>query len=328
MSHRARILLFSAAGLLLAVGLATWAIYGAVHGEPAFYQQAVEREGVLAEKSSDEFLQQAAAAASDVRKPGRWDAVFTADQINGWLAVDMARNYPGLLPNTLSDPRVAIRPGDVTLACRYDGPEVRAVLAISCDVYLSAPNTVALRVKGAHCGLMPLPLGKVLEAISHTARELELPLEWRRSGGDPVALLSMAVLNGHLSAHRRVELDTIELRDGELFVAGRTEPASRAPVAAAAPTPPQAAASLSSPPPVEIADTRVEPAKTADSIKPAAPLPPARLQPESLPPPETPKAEPQMATKTEAAPEPAAPASEASPDQPSIAVSPQESSQR
>ncbi len=327
MSHKYRILLFSAAGLLLVGGFVAWAVNGAVHGEPAFYHAAVRREPVLAEKSSDEFLQQAAAAASDVRKPGRWDAVFTADQINGWLAVDMPRNYPGLLPNTFSDPRVAIQPGDITLACRYDGPELRAVLTISCDVYLSASNTVALRVKGAHCGLMPLPLGNVLEAISHTARELELPLEWRRSGGDPVALLSMAVLSGHLSAHQRVELDTIELRDGELFVAGRTEHASRSPAAAVAAPPPMpvAAASPHSMSPVEIADTRVEPVKSADLIKPAAPLPPAPAEPF---PPQTPESNPQTVTKTEPVPEAAAPASEAKADQPLIAAPPRDNSQR
>ena len=323
MLRRSRVVLFFAAGILSVAGLAVWAINGAVHGEPAFYHEDVEREPVLAEKSSDEFLQQAAAAASDVRKPGRWDASFTADQINGWLAVDMARNYPGLLPSTFSDPRVAIRPGDVTLACRYDGPEVNAELTITLDVYLSTSNTVALRVKGAHCGLMPLPLGKVLDAISHMARQLELPLEWRRSGGDPVALISMAALNGHLSAHHRVELDTVELRDGELFVAGRTEHASRDPIVlGTTPPTPLAVASPDMQPPVAVADSRVEPVKSIDSIKPASqtlaaeapvaepvPTEPASAEPlptESVPtqkssPPEVPATEPSKAVNQDPA---------------------------
>ncbi len=195
----------------------------ALRGEPEFYQQAVARDVVLAEQSSDEFLQQAAGVASDVRRMGHWDAVFTADQINGWLAVDMHRNHPGLLPESLSDPRISITPGDATLACRYQGPQLDAVLTISCDVYLSPPSAIAIRIKGAHAGLMPLPLGKVLDAIAHTAQKLEIPLEWRRSGGDPVALLTLAPPHNGSGDRRQIELDTIELRDGELYVAGRTE---------------------------------------------------------------------------------------------------------
>lgn len=226
-----RVVCASAAAAVVAL-LSGWGIYAALHGVPAFYRDAVQREPAQAARSSDEFLQQAAAAASDVRRPGRWEALFTADQINGWLAVDMPRNYPGLLPDTFQDPRVDLRPGDITLACRYAGPELSAVLTISCDIYLAAPNTVALRIKAARAGIMPLPLRKVIDAISHTARELELPLEWRRAGGDPVALLSMTRLSGHVSGRRRIELDTIELRDGELLVAGETQHVN--PVTAAA----------------------------------------------------------------------------------------------
>jgi hypothetical protein len=130
------------------------------------------------------------------------------------------QNLPDLLPPELTEPRVFIHPGDVTLACRYRSGAVDAVLSFACDVYLQSPNVLAIRIKGARAGLVPLPLGKVLDAITHTAQELELPLEWRRAGGDPVALVN--VVPPHARGHEPVEIDSIELREGEILVAGRT----------------------------------------------------------------------------------------------------------
>lgn len=277
MSPRTRRLVWGALAAAATVAVALWGLYAAIQGVPSFYRSAVERDETLAVRSSDEFLQQAAATASDVRKPGRWEAVFTADQINGWLAVDMPRNHPGLLPETLLDPRIELSDGDVTLACRYAGAELNAVLTISCDIYLAGPNVLAIRIKGARAGLLPLPLGKIIDGISYTARALELPLEWRRTGGDPVALLSMAPLSGPGSAHRRIQLDTIELRDGELFVSGETEHVTPAAAHAAprgergqaAPEPVASAASTE----LQVADRRADAASgspPADTPQPAA----------------------------------------------------------
>lgn len=213
--------LFVASGFALAglACLAALGVYSALRRAPADYEAALVRDVAAAARSSDEFLQSAAAVASDVRKAGAWDAVFTADQINGWLAVDVPQNFPELLPAEFAAPRVFIHPGDLTIACRYGG-SVDTVLSIACDVYLQAPNVLAIRIKAARAGLLPLPLGNVLNAITHAAQNLELPLEWRRVGGDPVALVS--IVPPHARGKERVELERVELREGEVAVVGHT----------------------------------------------------------------------------------------------------------
>ena len=55
------------------------------------------------------MLRDIAAIESAVNTPGRWQTTITAEEINGWLAVDMVKNHPKLLPPTFHDPRVAIR---------------------------------------------------------------------------------------------------------------------------------------------------------------------------------------------------------------------------
>ena len=211
-------------GLLLAVcivaGGAVWSAYRASQQVPAFYREAIAQQPTVQKKASDELLQHAAALASDVRKPGRWQAVFSAEQINGWLAIDLVENYPELLETEIRDPRAEISPRRATLACRYTSPELSTVLSLTFDVYLSAPNVVAVRIRTARAGVLPVPLSEVLDGISSAAETVGLPLEWRQTGGDPVAMITIPPPRDQHD--RFLELDTIELRDGEVYLAGHT----------------------------------------------------------------------------------------------------------
>jgi hypothetical protein len=64
-----------------------------------------------------------------------------------------------------------------------------------------------------------VPLGQVLDAISHAARQLDLRLRWCKEDGDPVALVTFP--RPRDSQAPAVWLDVIELRQGELYVAGQ-----------------------------------------------------------------------------------------------------------
>lgn len=218
-----KILLILAAvtfGLLAAGGLSVLTAYRASQTVPKFYREAISQDTVVQKKASDECLEQVAALASDVQKTGRWQAIFTAEQINGWLAVDLIENYPDVLESYVRDPRAEISPRRATLACRYNSDEISTVLSLTFDVYLSAPNVVAVRISNARAGSLPVPLSQVLDAISEAARTVNLPLEWRQSGGDPVAMITIPPPRDQTD--RVLELDTIELRQGEVYLAGHT----------------------------------------------------------------------------------------------------------
>lgn len=208
-------------GLLLLVGGALLGIYTASKRAPAFYEVAVRADPVVQREASDRMLQQAASLASDVRKPGQWEAVFTEQQINGWLAVDLEENHADAIPPSMSDPRVAIRADEFVLACRYRQGKVDTVLSLSVDVYLAEPNVVALRIRKARAGALPLPLAEVLEQLSQAAERMELSLEWRQTDGDPVALLRIPPPRDENGTSMRIE--AVRLGDGQLFVSGTTE---------------------------------------------------------------------------------------------------------
>ena len=81
-----------------------------------------------------------------------------------------------------------------------------------------APAAVPWDALRARAGALPIPLGQVLDNISRAAQQLNLRLEWRRSQGDPVALVTLPQQHGLGKAPWQVE--ALELRDGELFVSG------------------------------------------------------------------------------------------------------------
>lgn len=208
---------------LLALGVGFLALYRASQHVPKFYEQALTGDPKAVEDASDEMIEQAAALANEIRQGGQWEAVFTAEQINGWLAVDMERNYPDLLPSSLSDPRVAIEPDQMWIACRLERHNLKSVVSMAADVYLAAPNVIALRIRRARAGLVPLPLGKVLDTISQQASDLDLAIQWRQAEGDPV--VEIAIPPPRDEDDKAVRIEALRLGEGKLYLSGSTEDA-------------------------------------------------------------------------------------------------------
>jgi len=216
-----KIAFFVVCGLVLVIGGGMFAMYKASQQVPEFYREALQVEPVKQHEASDQMLQRATTLASEVKQEGKWKALFTAEQINGWLAVDLVENHPGALPRGISNPRVAIEPDRVMLACRARRGELDSVVSLTVEPYLAEPNVMALRIRKARAGLLPLPLDRVLSYISRAANRLDLRLQWRQADGDPVALVS---LRQPRDRHDRfVRIEALQLGESEVYLAGSTE---------------------------------------------------------------------------------------------------------
>ncbi|HLA83972.1 MAG TPA: hypothetical protein VJL29_04185 [Thermoguttaceae bacterium] len=223
MRKRVRIwLLLTLLGLGLLVGVGVW-IYQAAHQAPEWYRQAVATKDTAEERkaSSDRMEQRLAELASGLKTNGRWEVLFTEAQVNGWLDYALSKKHPGSLPKGFFDPRVKIESDGVWGACCVDRGAVSGVVALNVDIYLAEPNVVALRIRRARLGRLPWPLGKVLDGISQSAREAEVPLTWRQAEGDPVALIRIPSIQDK----KRIRVKTIRLAEGKLYVAGVTKDA-------------------------------------------------------------------------------------------------------
>lgn len=212
---------FAALAVLLALGVGAYVLYRASQRVPEFYREALQATPKDREEASDEMVQQVTALASDTQKDGVWEAVFTAEQINGWLAVDMPRNHPDLLPSSVSDPRVTIEPEQVRIACRANRGDWTGVVSVAVDVYLAEPNVVALRIREARVGSLPLPLQGILDKISQEAAQTDIEIRWRQAEGDPV--VEVLIPPPRDKDDKRVRIESLQLGEGRVYVSGSTE---------------------------------------------------------------------------------------------------------
>lgn len=218
-----RYILYSTAAVLAVAVAVAWALLLAAQSEPEFYQRALKAQPTGQAEAGDSLERSLLDLHNSVHGGGSWEAVFTEDQINGWLAADLPDKFPRALPPGAEEPRVAIDSQMVHVACRFDNGKVRTVISFGLDVNLTTEtNTLAVRVSKLRAGALPVPLKQFLDKISAHAQRANIPLQWSQIDGDPVALVTIPVQHEDY-AHREVYLDVIELREGEVYLAGRTE---------------------------------------------------------------------------------------------------------
>lgn len=224
-----KIVVWIVAGLFLLAGIAAVVFYRALHHVPEFYQVALRGDPVRQKADGREMQMRSLELASHAQVAGRWQQTFTAEQVNGWLAVgrfqksdDVSPEIRGLIPDAVIDPRVAIEPDGLTIACRFDtGMAGQTVLSLKVDLYVTEQNEIAVRVRKARAGAIPAPLDVVLKRLSEALARAKCPARSSQADGDPVVLISLPSVGkrGELMIH----VDTLRLSDGKLEVAGTTK---------------------------------------------------------------------------------------------------------
>ena len=210
--------------VVLAGGFLGWA-YRASQQVPEFYVRQLKAEALAPKKRSGDALEkQALQLNSQIRKTDRWQARFTADEINDWLAADLPQKFPTALPPDVHSPRVAIEAEMIQFACQVQTPKFTSVVSLGVEPYVtSEPNVVALRVKQLRAGSLPLPLGQYLDKITEQCAEAGVPLRWSEEEGEPVALVTLPLVPEDFH-NRLVRVEQIELTEGAMIVSGSSRP--------------------------------------------------------------------------------------------------------
>ena len=218
----ARRLVIGSAAMIVGAMLGAYGVYRSIHWIPNFYAQKLTvDEDVLAEDGR-QMEADVRNLHGEVQDEGHWEATFSEDEINGWLAVDLKKKFPRMLPRHIREPRVSFTKGLTQLACQYDSADLQAVLSLDVDVYMTdEPNVVAVRIKRARIGAVPGLLQLAMGHISNAAVRARIPLRWTEQDGDPLALVTIPddiVLEGH-----RVHIEELNVDDGAMHLVGRSE---------------------------------------------------------------------------------------------------------
>ncbi|NOY41696.1 MAG: hypothetical protein GXP26_07670 [Planctomycetes bacterium] len=220
MSRRVR-LSIAVAGSLAAI-IAGLFLYGkwAIHQVQPFYSAALQVDPDTHISASLEMESRVSALVSDAAEQSHWQAAFSDDEVNGWLASSLTEKFPGLLPEAVSDPRVAFSDGIAALGFRYQDDHLNSVLSLRASAVIDGTDIVALRLLQAHVGTLPFPMAKIVEAITDGARQQQIAIRWTQQDGDPVALIPLTGLLSTPKVERR--LDVVEFHEGELYLSGST----------------------------------------------------------------------------------------------------------
>jgi len=206
------------AGLALLLPAAAWVC---LTYEPRYYREMVPltlpRRQI--EDRAKHFVAQSLQLRNDICNEPTWEAVFSDQEVNAWLADDLVTHFADQLPPQVSEPRVLFETGRVVLAFRLDRGAFSSVITVVARPRIPADNTVELTLEKIRAGILPVPADRVLDRIIEMGRAYGVDVEWRKVEGYPVVHL-------RYSPDRRrddIRLDDVEIRSGRIRLAGRSD---------------------------------------------------------------------------------------------------------
>lgn len=211
--------------VLLAVGCATfWAARMMFRSSPDFYRQAMqegtepERQRELAASLQEELR------IAETDSEATWTALFSEEQINAWLATELPRQFPLLLPPDIHDPRVQLHEGWALVACRLVRRNAKLVLSLEvrATVAEEQPNAFSVEIHKARAGWLPVPRQKVVARLSEAAARGGLDVRWAEGCEVPTAIVRLPTEKPELRDD--VLLRELQLHAGEISISGTVVP--------------------------------------------------------------------------------------------------------
>jgi hypothetical protein len=188
-------------------------------GGPLVGREAAAATAV-AEQAARRLLTTASALHADFLRVGRWEGVFEERQLNAWLAVDLPRNHPELMPEAISSPRIELLPGRLRAGVRVGRGLLAATVWVEAEVTLREANQLGVTLADARLGSLPLPRGPILRWIARRIEPLGAVTEIRHRGGR--SQLVVYIPSTHQAGGVSHWLEAVRLAEGEVAVAGET----------------------------------------------------------------------------------------------------------
>jgi hypothetical protein len=213
---------------LVAVGLVLLLLVGGggtlvwlLTREQEWYTQAAPPPGPERERLSKEVYRELSDLYQAVTGDDHWQAHFTDQQINSYIDEDFVHSglRTRILPENVSQPRVAFESNRVRLAFRYGSGSWSTLISIDLGIWLiRSESAVALELEGIHAGALPFSAQSLLERISESEywQQNGVEVTWYRhpENGHPVAVIRFQA--------QPFQLDALQLEKGSITIRGRS----------------------------------------------------------------------------------------------------------
>ena len=187
--------------------------------KPDFYKANVTLPKGEREKEAKEFVAQSLQLRNDICNEPSWEAVFTDQQVNAWLAEDLVTHFADQLPSEVHEPRVLFEMDRVTLGFELDQGPVRSVIWVVARPRIPEGNVLELTLEKIRAGVLPLPADKLLDRLTGHAIARGLDMRWKRDGQFPVVTIRYKPHTGRDD----VKLEGVRIRKGEIILMGSSD---------------------------------------------------------------------------------------------------------
>lgn len=185
---------------------------------PDFYRQLAEMPAERRHEKAEQFVAQSLRLRNDIVNEPKWEAVFTDEEVNAWLAEDLVTHFADQIPPGVRDPRVMFENDRVTLAFQYEEGPVMSVVWVVLGVSVPRPNELALTIEKIRAGVLPVPAEQILDRITAFARSRGIEVAWSHVQGRPVATIRYTPD----SNRRDVILELVEISQGKIRLWGKS----------------------------------------------------------------------------------------------------------
>lgn len=207
-------------GLLVLVGIVTVPamIWVSLTHRPEFYRVMVQVPREQQEAKARRFVAQSLQLRNDIINEPTWEAIFTDQEVNAWLAKDLVTEFADQLPPEVHEPRIVFGLDRVTLAFELDQGPLRSVVWVVARPRIPEPNVLELTIEKIRAGVLPVPSEQVIDQIVEQAQTHGLDV--RREVVDELAVLVISYKPN--SDREDVLLEQVQIREGEIRLAGRS----------------------------------------------------------------------------------------------------------
>lgn len=202
-------------GLVLAGG---WASWGLLTYEPQFYRAAAAVPRAQRQEQAKRFMAQSLQLRNDICNEPHWEAVFSDQEVNAWLAEDLVTHFADQIPPEVHEPRVVFEADRVVLAFQMDQGPLRSIITVVARVRVPEQNVIELTLEKIRAGAVPVPADSIIEKITHKAQTHGFDITWTHVDNVPVAVIRYTT---DLS-RTDVVLEHVHVRNGEIRLAGRS----------------------------------------------------------------------------------------------------------
>jgi hypothetical protein len=195
------------------------AIWLSLTHQPTFYRTLTHLPQDQLESKAKHFVASSLQLRNDISNERDWQAVFTDQEVNAWLAADLVTHFADQIPPEVHQPRIAFSADRITLAFQLDRGPIRTVIWVVAQARVPEDNVLALTIEKIRAGVLPIPADQFIEPITRQAREHGIDIQWSRENDMPVATI-------HFSPNQQrsdVVLEQLSIRQGQIRLSGRSD---------------------------------------------------------------------------------------------------------